>query len=224
LPSLPGAPGGLPGLPDGGLPGLPDSGFQALPDSGGLPGLPDGEGGLPGLPDSGLPTLPDSGLPGLPDAGGGSGLAAAPSDEAPYAIAFAAPPPSVNAKLSPRQRRLLRQLYSGSPQISRIFRDKTPSLNGSAKAQLADLAALLKALPDLKIGIEIHVDMPGPPTRAQELSDKQAATVQKEMNKRFPFSKGRVFFRGMGHRQPLSKDISPRARAQNNRVELHRVE
>jgi signal recognition particle subunit SRP54 len=58
---MPGAPGGMPGLPPGGLPPLPPGlggGGPALPKGPGLPGL--GGGRLPGLP----------GLGGFPFGGG----------------------------------------------------------------------------------------------------------------------------------------------------------
>lgn len=237
LPSLPGDESDLPALSgdESDLPGLPGDGF-------GIPALPGNESDLPALPgDGALPVLPVaksaeaalavSAPPALPDiespsAGADdisvSGAPATEAEGSPFVYASPEPAPTTKAKLSAGQRRLLRQLFSDSRLISRIFQGKGSKLKGAHKRLFRDVAKLLRATQGMAIVFEVHVDI-GSGLQARALAEERAAMLKKKLLAKYPDLEDRVFFRAIGDKQPLAKDVSKRARKQNTRVEIRRV-
>jgi outer membrane protein OmpA-like peptidoglycan-associated protein len=88
---------------------------------------------------------------------------------------------------------------------------------------LSDIAGLMKAVPDLKIVLEVSADVSVAAAPSKQLSDRQVQVLQKMLETRFPATKGRVFFRSLGNIKPIAKDVNARARTQNTRVEIRRV-
>jgi hypothetical protein len=171
---------------------------------------------LPPLPGD----VPPADLPGLPAAPDGAPKA----DEyagLPYAPAAPDAPPSPKVRLSGRQKALLRQLYVGTGVTRRWFRKA--NVGPAANPALADLNALFKAVPDLKLVFELSVDLGTTPGPSKQMSDRQVQMLQKMLDTRYPAMRGRVFFRSLGNGKPIAKDINARARAQNTRVEIRRV-
>ncbi|MEE8410264.1 MAG: hypothetical protein V3T05_11705 [Myxococcota bacterium] len=241
LPDLPAA--GEPSLPDelldsgDTLPELPDSGADTLPelpgaDLGGLPALP-GDDAAPSLPPLGEP-LPAADLPAVPAGGdpGGlgdlpelpDGIAAALGDfsELPYVPAGQEKAPKTKRRLSKRQSKLLKQLYSGAPIVRRLFGKSGVKMKGSSTKLFTDLKVLMSQLPDLKIAVVIHVDLRSP-SKSKALSDKRLNAVNKFTDKKLKKLRDRIYFRSVGDREPLAKDVTARARKQNTRVEIFRV-
>lgn len=214
LPDLPPGPAGKPGPDAPSKPG--DTALPALPD---LPAS--GGDALPALPAEAPPAdLPP--LPGVPELPADSSAPAA--DEyagLPFAPAAPEPPPTTKARLSGRQKALLRQLYVGTGLTRRWFRKA--QILPQANAMLGDINGLLKAVPDLKLVFEVSADLGTQTTPSKQLSDRQAQVLQKLVETRYPAAKGRVFFRSLGNTRPLAKDINARARAQNTRIEVRRV-
>jgi len=140
----------------------------------------------------------------------------------PFAYAYAEAPPQPKGKVSGKQRKLMAQLFKDTPVIKRIFGGTGTKLKGPGKKLMGDLAKLLKAVPDLALVFEVHVDA-GSVSKSQALADQRAAALEKEFMKKAPDAQGRVFFRGLGNSQPLAKAVNKRARKQNTRVEVRRV-
>ncbi|MEK7705704.1 MAG: OmpA family protein [Myxococcota bacterium] len=186
-------------------------------------GTDPGTTALPSLPDlQGSDTATD--LPSLPDEGADS-TAAAPTTEArAYRFAPEDTAPRPELKLSGAQRRLLARLYTGTAQNQRIFKPQTTTLTPMASKLVTDIARLLRAVPELRLAFEVHVDLPGSGERSAALATKQLSVLQALVNKRAGFASDRVFFYAVGNREPLAKDKTARARVQNSRVGVRRVQ
>jgi len=203
---------GEPTLPPEPLPDLPQAGQAVAAGAGSAtPAAGTEEPALPGIPE-----IAGGDVPALPEVGADAyaGL--------PYSPAAPEPPPVLKGKPKPRHKQLVKQLYLGTAVIRRLFKPGAPKMLGAAKRALADVAAVLRAVKDLKLEFEVHADV-GNPARSQALADKQLAQLQRFVEKSMPFAKGRLFFRSLGARQPLAKDVSARGRVQNSRVEVLRV-
>ena len=230
LPPMPGDLGGLPALPGdaggaGDLPPMPGDlgGFPAMPgDAGGggdLPPMPGDLGGLPPMPGDlgGIPALPDD-LGGLPPLGG----AGMQGDSLPYVHAYAEQSPRTKKKLNAKQKRLLKQLFADAPSVNRLFVGTTTRLTPAANRLFKDLGKVMAAVPDMTIALEVHADT-GNNSSSDAVSVKQLQVLKKAFFKKNPSLQGRVFFHQWGNRQPLTKDVTKRARKQNTRVDLRRV-
>lgn len=213
------------------------SDIPALPVVGAEPVAPLGpeEPVVPGLPDLGSEAVaPD--LPSLPDAGGEEPGGAEVPAEVPgtdagteaetraYRFAAEESAPRPELKLSGAQRRLLSRLYSGTAQNHRIFRPNSTALTPNASKLVNDVARILRAVPELRLTFEVHVDLPGPAERSSTLAAKQLEVLRALVTKRAGFAGDRIHFFSVGNREPLAKDKTPRARVQNSRVGVRRVQ
>jgi len=86
-------------------------------------------------------------------------------------------------------------------------------------AVVEQIAALLKANPDLKVGIEGHTDSTGTPERNKKLSDERAkAVVAAVAAKGIPAA--RMTPAGFGQDRPVADNRTEDGRAKNRRVEI----
>ncbi len=88
-----------------------------------------------------------------------------------------------------------------------------------AREQLAKIAGILVAHPELKVEAEGHTDSVGTEAVNQALSEKRAANVRDYLVSR-GFPSGAIRSRGFGEANPLATNDTPAGRKQNRRVEL----
>jgi OOP family OmpA-OmpF porin len=87
---------------------------------------------------------------------------------------------------------------------------------------LDQVAASLVANPDIRIEIAGYTDNTGPIGVNLRLSQARAAAVRAYLARK-GVSPGRMLARGYGSRGPIASNTIPAGRAQNRRVELHKL-
>jgi len=89
-----------------------------------------------------------------------------------------------------------------------------------SRAQLVEMANLLKAQPGLKVYVVGHTDNQGQPDSNMTLSLQRAQAVVSELTSGYKVDGRRLQARGVGSLAPLAANTSEEGRAQNRRVEL----
>lgn len=89
-----------------------------------------------------------------------------------------------------------------------------------SKSQIAEMAALLKSNPTLKIFIIGHTDGKGEFEYNIKLSGKRATAVAIVLTKDHEISAARIITRGLGPLAPVATNRTEDGREKNRRVEL----
>jgi outer membrane protein OmpA-like peptidoglycan-associated protein len=85
---------------------------------------------------------------------------------------------------------------------------------------LAEIGAMLKAHPDLKLTIEGHTDNVGQPAANKALSEKRAAAVKAYLVAKYGVDAARLEAKGFGATKPVAPNTDDAGRQKNRRVEL----
>jgi len=101
---------------------------------------------------------------------------------------------------------------------SELASDKA-GFSAEAERSLAQISALLKSRPELKLRIEVHTDNAGPAKENLERSKKRAEALKAWLVKKGIDSK-RLTAEGYGDQKPIAPNDSEEGRAKNRRVEL----
>jgi outer membrane protein OmpA-like peptidoglycan-associated protein len=97
--------------------------------------------------------------------------------------------------------------------------DKDVVLPSSAPT-LSEIAALLRANPDLKLSIVGHTDGKGGADYNLGLSQRRAANVVRALTERYEIGANRLTSAGRGASAPVASNDTEDGRAKNRRVEL----
>ncbi len=93
-------------------------------------------------------------------------------------------------------------------------------LKPASRAQLAEMAAFLKASPRAKVYVVGHTDDRGTLAHNLDLSRRRAAAVVAALVGRFHIAAGRLSAEGVGPLAPVAANATAAGRARNRRVEL----
>jgi OOP family OmpA-OmpF porin len=96
------------------------------------------------------------------------------------------------------------------------------SLTAGSYARLNDVAATLIAHPELRVEIAVYTDESGVPGTIVRQTQLRAEVIRSYLAGRGVAS-SRMVARGYGSASPIASNATPAGRAQNRRVELHRV-
>ncbi|AHJ96013.1 Outer membrane protein [Hymenobacter swuensis DY53] len=84
---------------------------------------------------------------------------------------------------------------------------------------MAEVLALLRQNPQLRLAVQGHTDNVGTAARNQQLSDDRASAVVTELTQA-GIAAGRLQTAGFGQTKPLADNSTEEGRAKNRRVEL----
>jgi len=101
-----------------------------------------------------------------------------------------------------------------------LFSVGKAELKPAAKAQLDQVAVLLRAYPASRVRVEGHTDSVGTPERNMVLSVKRAQAVVDYMRERGGFGAERFEVLGLGQTKPLASNKTAAGREANRRVEI----
>lgn len=101
-----------------------------------------------------------------------------------------------------------------------LFATGKADLQPESRPVLKEIAATLKAHPDLKILIEGHTDNVGAAASNLTLSDARAAAVKTALVADFGADAARITTKGLGDTKPAAPNTTAEGRAQNRRVEV----
>jgi OOP family OmpA-OmpF porin len=93
------------------------------------------------------------------------------------------------------------------------------SIKADSEGQIEEIAALLKAHPQLKLSVEGHTDNTGTPEGNRKLSGDRAAAVKAALVSR-GIEAARLQSKGFGQDKPVADNRTEEGRAKNRRVEL----
>jgi outer membrane protein OmpA-like peptidoglycan-associated protein len=96
-------------------------------------------------------------------------------------------------------------------------------LRPASYAVLDGVAAALRAAPEIRIEVAGYTDSTGSATVNQQLSEARAAAVRAYLARR-GVALDRMRARGYGPSAPVASNATAAGRAQNRRVELHRID
>ena len=99
------------------------------------------------------------------------------------------------------------------------FDDGSAALGSRSDTQLDEIAATLRANPDMKIAIATHVAADAGVEPSLALTRKRATTVRRELGKR-GVSPQRIHAYGCGENRPVAPNNVPWGRKKNERVDL----
>jgi len=85
--------------------------------------------------------------------------------------------------------------------------------------EIAELAAVMKKYPDLKITIEGHTDNVGGLAYNEKLSLRRADAVKKYLAEKFGIEASRLNAKGYGPIRPIESNATKEGRQKNRRVE-----
>jgi len=131
--------------------------------------------------------------------------------EAPAADAGGATAGSLAARLEANGRAVLDRV-DFAPGVSGLGPDDIPAL--------ADLAAFLKARPDLRVALVGHTDATGSEAANIAISRARAQSVRQRLVKLYGLSPDRIEAEGVGYLAPLGPNDSEDGRRRNRRVEV----
>lgn len=94
------------------------------------------------------------------------------------------------------------------------------TLKSESDAALAQVAALLRAQPNLKLRVVGHTDDQGNAASNMMLSQRRAQRVRDTLVQRYGIDAARLTAQGAGSLSPVSSNATEAGRAQNRRVEL----
>jgi outer membrane protein OmpA-like peptidoglycan-associated protein len=103
------------------------------------------------------------------------------------------------------------------------FPSGSTHLNNIAKAQLDNLAVLLKQFPDQAITIEGHTDSTGNEETNQQIGLKRAESVKEYLIQRHGIDSTRITIRSYGSTRSVESNETKEGRAKNRRVEIYRA-
>lgn len=101
-----------------------------------------------------------------------------------------------------------------------LFETGKSDLKPESTPTLKEIAAALKAHPELKVEIQGHTDNVGQAAANLKLSDARAAAVKTALVGQFGASDAQLTTRGYGDTKPAGPNTTPEGRQNNRRVEL----
>ncbi|MFT3800606.1 MAG: OmpA family protein [Burkholderiaceae bacterium] len=100
------------------------------------------------------------------------------------------------------------------------FKSDSAELTPASDETLAQMAALLKDKPDLKVYIVGHTDNTGAVAHNLSLSQQRAESVVKALSGRYGIAAARLAAKGVASYAPVASNADEAGRAKNRRVEL----
>ncbi len=100
-----------------------------------------------------------------------------------------------------------------------IFGTDSADLGAEGRQQLQEVAAVLKAFPNVQIRLHGHADNSGEPANNKTLSSNRAAVVKEELAK-LGVATNRMSTDSFGASQPIASNASESGRQRNRRVEI----
>lgn len=100
-----------------------------------------------------------------------------------------------------------------------LFRFNSASLTKDAYRQTAEMAEVLKTIPNRRIFVEGHTDSTGSLAYNQHLSEDRAWAVADALVKE-GVEKRRIFIKGFGETDPIASNATATGRRRNRRVEI----
>lgn len=101
-----------------------------------------------------------------------------------------------------------------------LFDTNKAQIKEQSSAQLAEMAAALKAAGGVKAYVVGHTDNQGDPTANMALSLKRAQAVVDALSGKYGITSGRLVARGVASLAPVANNRDEQGRARNRRVEL----
>lgn len=101
-----------------------------------------------------------------------------------------------------------------------LFDVNSDKIKPESYGTLKEMATVLKEYPDLKVKIVGHTDADGNDDSNLDLSKRRAAAVKAALAKEFSIDESRMETDGRGESEPIDKNDSPAAKANNRRVEF----
>ena len=99
------------------------------------------------------------------------------------------------------------------------FETGSAELSSSARSVLDDIYSIMKEYPNAKLNIEGHTDDTGETSSNKELSANRAKNCYEYLAEK-GVVKGRMYYSGMGDREPISNNDTPQGRQKNRRVDF----
>ena len=99
------------------------------------------------------------------------------------------------------------------------FETGSATLKSESQEQLGNVAAILKAYPDVNVKIGGYTDNTGDAKANQKLSGDRAASVLRELTK-LGISANRLEGEGYGQEHPVASNDTEEGRAQNRRISI----
>ncbi|GAK61697.1 hypothetical protein U27_02526 [Candidatus Vecturithrix granuli] len=112
----------------------------------------------------------------------------------------------------------------GQPAAVILFPSGSTRLNNIAKAQLDNLAPLLKQFPDQTIMLDGHTDATGDETSNQRIGLQRAESVKEYLVQRHEIDPKRITTNSYGSSRPVASNETQEGRNQNRRVEIYRLD
>jgi OmpA-OmpF porin, OOP family len=100
-----------------------------------------------------------------------------------------------------------------------LFDTGKATLQSASQEQLTNIAAILKAYPQVKVGIAGYTDDTGEPTANLRLSEERANNVMDELVK-LGIDPARMSARGYGREHPVADNSTEEGRQKNRRISL----
>lgn len=104
-----------------------------------------------------------------------------------------------------------------------LFPSGSTRLNNIAKAQLDNLALLLKQFPDQSILLDGHTDATGDETANLRIGLQRAESVKEYLTQRHSIDPKRLSTNSYGSSRPVADNSTQEGRHQNRRVEIYRI-
>ncbi|MEO7433383.1 MAG: OmpA family protein [Dokdonella sp.] len=95
-------------------------------------------------------------------------------------------------------------------------------VTGESRPTLDEIAKVLRAQPELRLGVVGHTDAKGGADYNADLSSRRAANVVMALTRDYAIDASRLAPRGAGASEPLASNDTEEGRAKNRRVELVR--
>lgn len=100
------------------------------------------------------------------------------------------------------------------------FATGTTDLVASDTTQLADLAAIMRADPDVSYALVGHTDSVGGLSGNISISKRRAEAVRQRLISEFGTTPSQISAEGMGYLAPIANNLTPEGREANRRVEV----
>ena len=119
-----------------------------------------------------------------------------------------------------------KDLYKALEETGRVtaegifFDTNSDRIRPESEPALRQIGDMLKAHPEMKLGIEGHTDNVGQASANQSLSEKRAAAVKAYLTTTYGIAGGQMVAKGFGASKPAAANDSDEGRQKNRRVEL----